>query len=96
MPCLILGWGDPESPKPVVFYVLKGRWRFFWGRDGKDGEVIANEGDLVNIPTGIFRVDWNVYRQCFHNIAFIMKMAEEYNPDSYEIILETFYFVSFL
>ena len=43
-----------------VFYVLKGRWRFFWGRDGKDGEVIANEGDLVNIPTGIFRAFKNI------------------------------------
>ena len=43
-----------------VFYVLKGKWRFFWGRDGKDGEVIANEGDLVNIPTGIFRAFKNI------------------------------------
>ena len=43
-----------------VFYVLKGRWRFFWGRDGKDGEVIASEGDLVNIPTGIFRAFKNI------------------------------------
>jgi hypothetical protein len=42
------------------------------------------------IPTGIFRLDWNVYRQCFHNVAFIMKLAEEYNPDSYEVILEAF------
>ena len=43
-----------------VFYVLKGRWRFFWGRDGKDGEVIASEGDLVNIPTGMFRAFKNI------------------------------------
>ena len=43
-----------------VFYVLKGRWRFYWGRHGKDGEVIANEGDLVNIPTGIFRAFKNI------------------------------------
>ena len=38
-----------------VFFVLSGRWRFFWGVDGKDGEVVLEEGDLINIPTGIFR-----------------------------------------
>ena len=35
--------------------MLKGRWRFFWGRWGDAGEVIMNEGDIFNIPTGIFR-----------------------------------------
>ena len=38
-----------------VFFVLKGRWRFFWGRWGKSGEVVLEEGDIFNIPTGIFR-----------------------------------------
>ena len=38
-----------------VFFVLKGRWRFFWGRLGTAGEFIAEEGDIFNIPTGIFR-----------------------------------------
>lgn len=38
-----------------VFFVLKGSWRFFWGRWGKDGEVTLQEGDIINIPTGIFR-----------------------------------------
>ncbi len=38
-----------------VFFVLKGRWRFFWGRWGTAGEVILEEGDIINIPTGIFR-----------------------------------------
>jgi len=38
-----------------VFFVLKGRWRFFWGRWGTAGEVTLNEGDIINIPTGIFR-----------------------------------------
>ena len=38
-----------------VFFVLSGRWRFFWGVNGKDGEVVLEEGDLINIPTGIFR-----------------------------------------
>lgn len=38
-----------------VFFVLKGRWRFFWGRNGDAGEVVLEEGDIINIPTGIFR-----------------------------------------
>ena len=38
-----------------VFFVAKGRWRFFWGRWGKAGEVVLEEGDIFNIPTGIFR-----------------------------------------
>ncbi len=38
-----------------VFFVLKGRWRFFWGRYGTAGEVVLEEGDIFNIPTGIFR-----------------------------------------
>lgn len=38
-----------------VFFVLSGRWRFFWGNKGKDGEVVLTEGDVINIPTGIFR-----------------------------------------
>ena len=38
-----------------VFFVLKGRWRFFWGRHGTAGEVTLEEGDIFNIPTGIFR-----------------------------------------
>ncbi|MCL6285144.1 cupin domain-containing protein [Ruegeria sp. 2012CJ41-6] len=43
-----------------VFFVVKGRWRFFWGRHGTDGEFIAEEGDIFNIPTGIFRGFENV------------------------------------
>ena len=43
-----------------VFFVLKGRWRFFWGRWGDAGEVVLEEGDIINIPTGIFRGFENV------------------------------------
>ena len=43
-----------------VFFVLKGRWRFFWGRWGTAGEFVAEEGDIFNIPTGIFRAFENV------------------------------------
>ena len=38
-----------------VFFVLSGRWRFFWGRWGNAGEVTLEPGDIFNIPTGIFR-----------------------------------------
>ena len=38
-----------------VFFVLSGRWRFFWGRWGETGEVILEAGDIFNIPTGMFR-----------------------------------------
>ncbi len=38
-----------------VFFVLSGRWRFFWGRWGTAGEVVLEKGDIFNIPTGIFR-----------------------------------------
>ena len=38
-----------------VFFVLAGRWRFFWGRWGDAGEVVLEEGDIFDIPTNIFR-----------------------------------------
>lgn len=38
-----------------VFFVLSGKWRFFWGRWGDTGEVILEPGDIFNIPTGMFR-----------------------------------------
>jgi len=38
-----------------VFFVLSGRWRFFWGEKGDAGEVILEEGDIFNISTNIFR-----------------------------------------
>ena len=38
-----------------VFFILSGRWRFFWGRYGDVGEVVLEEGDIINIPTGMFR-----------------------------------------
>jgi len=38
-----------------VFFVLSGRWRFFWGRWGNAGEVTLEAGDIFNIPTHMFR-----------------------------------------
>ena len=31
-----------------VFFVLSGRWRFFWGRYGTAGEVVLEKGDIFN------------------------------------------------
>ncbi|MCP5075759.1 MAG: cupin [Rhodobacteraceae bacterium] len=33
-----------------VFFVLKGRWRFFWGRTGTDGEFITDEDGVGAMP----------------------------------------------
>ncbi len=38
-----------------VFLVMRGDWRFFWGHDGTDGEVILHPGDIISVPTGCFR-----------------------------------------
>ena len=38
-----------------VFFVLSGRWRFFWGETGDAGEVVMEPGDIFDIPTNIFR-----------------------------------------
>jgi len=38
-----------------VFFVESGLWRFFWGRQGDAGEVVLEPGDIINIPTGMFR-----------------------------------------
>ena len=38
-----------------VFMIYKGEWTFRWGPDGKDGEIIGRAGDVVSIPTWIFR-----------------------------------------
>lgn len=38
-----------------VFLIHKGPWKFFWGVNGEDGEVILNKGDVVSFPTNMFR-----------------------------------------
>lgn len=43
-----------------VFYVHSGRWRFMTGEHGADGEVEMGPGDLISIPTGLFRGFENV------------------------------------
>ncbi|MFO6448881.1 cupin domain-containing protein [Erythrobacter sp. NE805] len=43
-----------------VFYVHSGRWRFMTGERGTDGEVFMGPGDLISIPTRLFRGFENV------------------------------------
>lgn len=43
-----------------VFYIHKGTWAFRTGEQGEDAEVILSPGDLISIPTGVFRGFENV------------------------------------
>lgn len=38
-----------------VFIIHTGVWRFFWGVDGGAGEVVLHPGDIVSLPTHMFR-----------------------------------------
>jgi quercetin dioxygenase-like cupin family protein len=38
-----------------VFYVQSGTWRFMLGETGKDADVVLRPGDLISIPTQVFR-----------------------------------------
>ena len=38
-----------------VFMVYRGEWAFRWGPDGRDGEITGRAGDVLSIPTWIFR-----------------------------------------
>jgi len=38
-----------------VFMIQRGAWTFRWGADGQDGEIKGGPGDVVSIPTWIFR-----------------------------------------
>jgi len=43
-----------------VFIIHTGSWRFFWGLEGDDGDVVLNPGDLISLPTHMFRGFENV------------------------------------
>ncbi len=38
-----------------VFMIQRGTWIFRWGADGQDGEIMGGPGDVVSVPTWIFR-----------------------------------------
>ena len=43
-----------------VFLVFRGAWKFRWGPNGDDGEIVGEAGDIVSVPTWIFRGFTNV------------------------------------
>ena len=38
-----------------VFMIQRGTWTFRWGADGRDGTIEGGPGDVVSVPTWIFR-----------------------------------------
>lgn len=52
---------SPHSHETAeTFWVHSGNWCFYWGVDGKDGEVILEPGDFISLPTFMFRGFENV------------------------------------
>lgn len=43
-----------------VFMCFHGKWKFRWGANGDDGEYVASAGDIVSVPTWIYRGFTNV------------------------------------
>ena len=43
-----------------VFVVVEGEYKFRWGVDGKAGEFVGRTGDILSVPTWIFRGFTNV------------------------------------
>lgn len=43
-----------------VFVVHQGQWAFYAGENGEDAEVVLTEGDVISIPTQVFRGFENV------------------------------------
>lgn len=43
-----------------VFMIYRGEWLFRWGVDGKEGEFVGREGDVLSMPTWIFRGFTNI------------------------------------
>ncbi|MFT4064091.1 hypothetical protein [Paraburkholderia sp.] len=43
-----------------VFMIFKGKWLFRWGANGDEGTVIGEPGDVLSVPTWIFRGFSNV------------------------------------
>ena len=43
-----------------VFVVHTGTWRFDLGEDGEDAQVVLHPGDVISLPTGMFRGFTNV------------------------------------
>ena len=54
------GSGLHSHTTAEVFIIHSGAWRFYWGVDGNEGEVILKKGDIASFPTNMFRGFQNV------------------------------------
>ncbi|WP_169907893.1 cupin domain-containing protein [Priestia abyssalis] len=59
-----------------VFLVSKGTWSFVWGVDGKDGEAVLTEGDVISLPTQMFRG----FKNIGSDDGFLLCILGEDNP----------------
>ena len=48
------GSGLHSHTTAEVFLIYSGKWRFYWGPDGKN-EIILGMGDIISMPTNMFR-----------------------------------------
>jgi len=48
------GSGLHSHTTAEVFVIYSGKWRFYWGADGKN-ETILNSGDIISMPINMFR-----------------------------------------
>ena len=48
------GSGLHSHTTAEVFIIYSGKWRFYWGVDGKN-ETVLNKGDIISMPTNMFR-----------------------------------------
>ena len=53
------GSGLHSHTTAEVFLIYSGKWRFYWGADGKN-EIILAKGDIISMPTNMFRGFENV------------------------------------
>jgi len=48
------GSGLHSHTTAEVFLIFSGRWKFYWGVDGKHSTIL-NAGDIISMPTNMFR-----------------------------------------
>ena len=48
------GSGLHSHTTAEVFLIYSGKWKFYWGANGKD-QTILNAGDIISMPTNMFR-----------------------------------------
>ena len=48
------GSGLHSHTTAEVFIIYSGKWKFYWGAEGKD-EIILSTGDIISMPTNMFR-----------------------------------------